>query len=129
MRLQKGAAPKANFIEADIQEINFPAHSFDGVWANASLLHIPKNNLKTVLLKIHSLLKENGIFFMSVKKGTDEIFRQDTRYTEHIIYKFWSFYEPTEITDIIKESGFSVINEDISNSTPPFIRIHSKKTS
>ncbi len=128
IKIAKEEAPKATFFEADLQELDLPDHSFDGVWANRSLLHVPKNNIKNVLLKIHSLLKENGFFYMSVKKGNNEFFGHDIRYTEHEIYKFWSFYEPEEISDILKENGFSIENIDLTTNVPPFICIHSKKT-
>jgi ubiquinone/menaquinone biosynthesis C-methylase UbiE len=127
IKIAKEAAPKATFIEADIQELNFPSQSFNGIWANASLLHIQKNNLKSVLLKIHSLLKDDGIFYMSVKKGNSEYFGHDKRYTENKVYKFWSFYEPDEIADILKENGFDVKKIDITTTQPIFIRIHSRK--
>lgn len=127
IKIAKETAPKATFMEADIQEINFPPQSFNGIWANASLLHIPKDNLKSVLLKIHSLLKEDGIFYMSVKKGNHEYFGHDQRYTEHRVHKFWSFYEPDEIMSILKESDFDVKNVDISKTDPIFIRTHSRR--
>lgn len=57
----------------DIEDLKFDDNSFDGIWANASLLHLPKNRINPVLLKIKNLLKENGIFFISmIKKGVSE---------------------------------------------------------
>ena len=36
---------------------------FDGIWACASLLHVPKAKIKSVMTKLAQALKENGIFF------------------------------------------------------------------
>lgn len=45
------------------------AEEFDGVWACASLLHLERNKLPGVLLKIDKALKQNGILYMSFKYG------------------------------------------------------------
>lgn len=45
---------------------------FDGVWAEASLLHVPRADLAGVLALIHNALKQDGIFHASFKAGTAE---------------------------------------------------------
>ena len=55
-------------------EISFD-NQFDGIWACASLLHVPKKELETVFAKFHRALKDNGILYASWKYGESE--RQD----------------------------------------------------
>ena len=55
-------------------EINFE-NRFDGIWACASLLHVPEKNLETVFVKFWHALKDNGILYASWKYGEAE--RQD----------------------------------------------------
>lgn len=43
--------------------------AFDGVWASASLLHIPKRSLGPVIHRIHRALKPSGLFYASFKTG------------------------------------------------------------
>ncbi len=45
---------------------------FDGVWACASLLHLPKKELKPVIDKLSTLLNEGGCLYMSFKYGDFE---------------------------------------------------------
>lgn len=45
---------------------------FDGVWANACLLHIPMSALSDVLTCVHRALKPGGIFYASYKAGEGE---------------------------------------------------------
>lgn len=45
---------------------------FDGVWAEASLLHVPRADLPGVLSLIRNALKEDGVFHASFKAGTGE---------------------------------------------------------
>lgn len=48
---------------------------FDGVWASASLLHIPYDELFSVMRRLHHSLKTHGIMFVSFKYGEGR--RQD----------------------------------------------------
>ena len=54
----------------DFYKLNFPSGSFDGFWASASLLHIPKNKIHQVLSDIKNIIKPNGIGFISLKQKT-----------------------------------------------------------
>jgi SAM-dependent methyltransferase len=43
--------------------------AFDGVWASACLLHVPKEELAGILTRIHRALKVGGVFYASYKTG------------------------------------------------------------
>ena len=45
---------------------------FDGVWACASLLHVPKAEITETLHKVCSSLKVGGVLYASFKYGEDE---------------------------------------------------------
>ncbi|WP_075288636.1 class I SAM-dependent methyltransferase [Pararhizobium arenae] len=45
---------------------------FDGIWASACLLHVPRAGLCSVLSRIHRALKPGGIFHASFKGGKGE---------------------------------------------------------
>jgi SAM-dependent methyltransferase len=46
--------------------------AYDGVWANACLLHVPRSELKQVLSLIWRALKPGGHFYASFKAGEEE---------------------------------------------------------
>jgi SAM-dependent methyltransferase len=46
--------------------------AYDGVWANACLLHIPRDELVHVLARIWRALKPGGVFYASFKTGDAE---------------------------------------------------------
>jgi len=46
--------------------------TFDGIWACASLLHVPRTELSTVLENLVSYLNVGGIIYASFKYGLDE---------------------------------------------------------
>jgi SAM-dependent methyltransferase len=43
--------------------------TFDGVWASACLLHVPRAELAAILTRIHRALKSGGVFYASYKAG------------------------------------------------------------
>lgn len=47
----------------DIADID----SYDGVWANACLLHVPRDHLASVIGRIHTALRHGGVFHASYK--------------------------------------------------------------
>lgn len=46
--------------------------AFDGVWANACLLHVRRAELGGIMRKIHTALRPGGIFYASFKAGSAE---------------------------------------------------------
>ena len=56
---------------------------FDGVWACASLLHVPSSDIQDVLVKIERALKKGGYFYFSVKYGDYEGEREGRYYTDY----------------------------------------------
>ncbi|MBN9335706.1 bifunctional 2-polyprenyl-6-hydroxyphenol methylase/3-demethylubiquinol 3-O-methyltransferase UbiG [Devosia sp.] len=45
---------------------------YDGIWASASLLHVPAETLVDILTRIRKALRPGGIFTASFKAGTGE---------------------------------------------------------
>ena len=53
---------------------------FDGVWACASLLHVPEAELSEAIARLIRALKTMGVLFMSFKYGTGERVAEDGRF-------------------------------------------------
>ena len=65
---------------------------YDGIWACASILHLPKEELAPVLKKIAAALRPEGILYTSFKYGTFEGMRGGryfTYFTEETLSGFW----------------------------------------
>ena len=58
-------------LHMQFEEINFEKQ-FDGIWACASLLHVPEKNLENIFAKFWRALKDNGILYASWKYGEEE---------------------------------------------------------
>lgn len=64
------------FQELDEQE------KYDGIWACSSILHLPIEELESVLNKMSSALKPEGIIYTSFKYGTFEGERNGRYFTD-----------------------------------------------
>ncbi len=58
--------------EQDFLALKLPAGHFDGIFANASLFHVPKQELPRVLGELHAALKPQGVLFSSNPRGHNE---------------------------------------------------------
>jgi SAM-dependent methyltransferase len=54
--------------------------AYDGIWACASLLHVPEGELPDVLARLARALKAGGALFMSFKRGPGERVAEDGRF-------------------------------------------------
>ena len=57
--------------------------NFDGIWACASVLHVPENNISTVLSKFTDALKDDGILYTSFKYGEKEQIRNGRFFADY----------------------------------------------
>ena len=53
------------------EEVGF-SEKFDGVWACASLLHVPLRELPGIIGRLASVLRPSGVFYASFKMGLGE---------------------------------------------------------
>ena len=63
---------------------------YDGIWASASLLHVPSVDLPAVLHRAATALKPRGTLYCSFKYGTDELERNGRFFNDMTEEKFTS---------------------------------------
>jgi SAM-dependent methyltransferase len=88
-----------SFSEMDFDDV------FDGVWANASLLHVPKNEMENILAKIIRSLKQDGILYMTFRYGDFEGIEEEryfTNYRSRELKELVAGFEELELIDIKK---------------------------
>ena len=56
----------------DLLRLELPPQHFDGVFANATLFHVPRQELPRVLRELHATLKPRGVLFASNPRGDNE---------------------------------------------------------
>jgi len=75
---------KQNFLELEL-----PDGRFDGVFANASLFHVPSQELSRVLREIKATLKPGGVLFSSNPRGDNSEGWSGGRYGAHHDLETW----------------------------------------
>ena len=73
----------------DFLKLDLPDSQFDGVFANASLFHVPSAHLPRVLRQLHQTLKPGGVLFSSNPRGTNEEGWNGGRYGAYHDFATW----------------------------------------
>jgi SAM-dependent methyltransferase len=55
--------------------------AFDAIWANASLLHVPRAELPFIMARLTRALKTGGVLYMSFKYGDHDGFARERHFT------------------------------------------------
>ncbi len=86
----------------DFLNLKLPKKKFDGIFANASIFHIPSQCLNDVLSHIYNSLKYEGVFFCSNPKGLNYEGWSSNRYGSYYNLDLW--------LKIMQKKGFKKIN-------------------
>ena len=131
IKLAKQLAPSGKFFIKDIkQPLGFDV-LFDGVFAQAVLLHIPKNEVLGVLKNITRPLKTGGYLYVTVKKlrpgnKDEEIVKENDYGYEY--ERFFSYFTLDELKSYITKIGLRLVFDDtISSGDTNWIQIVAKK--
>ena len=76
----------------DFVHLDLPAAHFDGVYANASLFHVPSAALPDVLRRLNAALKPGGVLFSSNPRGDNVEGWNGPRYGSYYDYETWERY-------------------------------------
>ena len=85
-----------NFLSLDL-----PRAAFDGVFANASLFHVPVQELPRVLRQLHDTLVPGGVLFCSNPRGQDTEQLNGERFGAFHTLESWRVY--------VEAAGFAEI--------------------
>jgi len=79
-------------LHQDFLAMVLPESHFDGVFANASLFHVPSQELPGVLLELSTALKPRGVLFCSNPRGNNEEGLSGDRYSCFFDLDTWRSY-------------------------------------
>lgn len=109
LKIARERAPAGVFQRADFNKVDFPAGTFDGFWAAASFIHVPKKDVGEALREVRRVTKMGGTGFISMKeKGEmDEGMVYEERYGG--MGRYFAFYTQDEFRNILEANGFAVL--------------------
>lgn len=79
-------------LHQDFLAMALPESRFDGVFANASLFHVPSQELPRVLLELSATLKPRGVLFCSNPRGNNQEGSSGDRYSCFFDLDTWRTY-------------------------------------
>ena len=87
--------------EQDFVALKLPPGHFDGIFANASLFHVPRRELPRVLRELRAALKPDGVLFSSNPRGNNEEGWNRGRYGAYHDLESWrAFLETAGFTEL-----------------------------
>lgn len=106
MNLTHTYAHGFDFARMNMYQLGFPSAMFDGFWAAASLLHIPKSRITSILAELRRVMKQKSTGFIALRCGNSE---------EMVIgnlsgnNRFYAYYGQQEFCHILEHNGFEII--------------------
>jgi SAM-dependent methyltransferase len=93
----------------DFLTLQLPAEFFDGIFANASLFHVPSQELPRVLRELWATLKPKGVLFSSNPRGENDEGWNGQRYGCYYNLETWRRFGSSagfgEITHYYRPTG------------------------
>lgn len=97
---------------------------YDGIWANFSLLHLPRAEMPDILSRLRLALKPDGVFHIGLKLGKGE--------ARDRLGRFYTYYQEDELVDLLARNGFTPFHRIIGagvgldGQTSDWIVLHAK---
>lgn len=85
--------------------LNLPPDTFDGIFANASLIHVPRLEMVRVLQDLKLALVPNGAIIMSMVRGNNEGY--SARATG---YRYVAGWEYETLAPCVEQAGFEILH-------------------
>ena len=79
-------------LHQDFLALDLPPARFDGIFANASMQHVPSRALPEVLGHLHATLKPGGVLVASIPRGDNEEGWNGARYSAFHDLEGWRRY-------------------------------------
>ena len=107
--------PGAEFVQADMTELELPAGSFDAVAAFYSFNHVPRDLLGGLFSRIHGWLAPGGLFLTALGAGDLEGWTGEWLGTT----MYFSGWRPETNRELLQEAGFKLPIDEVVEMREP----------
>jgi len=117
--IAKKEVPGVDFIVMDMRDARKLKQNFEGIFAQASFLHITKNDLVNTLHALASKLNRGGYFYAAVKEiqpnGPEEEIKKENDYG-YPYRRFFSYYSMGELSRYFKNLNLEIVYKNIKKA-------------
>lgn len=107
LALARRQVPGARLARMDMRRLAFSDGVFDGLWACASLLHLPKRDVPAALAGFRRVVRPGGLVYVGVKAGEGEELIATPRYGGRA--RFFAYYTPAELEALVQGAGLALL--------------------
>jgi ubiquinone/menaquinone biosynthesis C-methylase UbiE len=106
IELAKKNVQNATFLCEDMTKLDFPENSFDGITSYYAIIHVPREEHRSLLAKFHRMIKPAGFALLclgaelSIDDPNDEFFGTPM---------YWSHFGSETYLEMLKECGFTLL--------------------
>ena len=105
LRFGKTRAPSVPLVLADMRSLPVRSGSLSGIWAAASLMHLPKPAAFQVLRELHCLMGSGGLLAMTVTYGT----RSRILERGWIPGRYFARWRKAELASVLHRAGWEIV--------------------
>jgi len=109
-------------IQLDMRVLPFRDATFDGIWCNAALLHLPKHEAPHALEEFYRILKPTSALFISLQGGESEVWESQSY--GHTAPRFFARYAPEEAAAMLTACGFTLHTQSSEYQNPRRYWLH-----
>lgn len=105
VRQTRSRVPETDPVRGDMRELPLEDDAIDGLWACASLLHVPRSDVIQTLAEFERVLGSGGAALVTLKRtggeaGTEGRFGGDRHFER---------YEPADVRERFDDAGFDAV--------------------
>lgn len=95
------------YVQGDLRVQPFGGGAIAGIWASASLLHLPRPAFVPALRELGRILHPGGLFYLSLKEGEGEQWRSDACGRE--APRFFTYWRAGPLDKALAAAGFATM--------------------
>jgi SAM-dependent methyltransferase len=112
LRFGKKRSPFVPFILADIRSLPLRTASLDGIWAAASLMHLPKAAAVQVLMELYGRVGSGGVLAATVTYGT----RSRILERGWIPGRYFARWRKSELASALRSAGWETLTLRVASN-------------
>jgi ubiquinone/menaquinone biosynthesis C-methylase UbiE len=106
IELAKKKVPNATFLCEDMTKLDFAENTFDGIASYYAIIHVPREEHRSLLINFHRMLKSDGLALLCLgaELSTDD---PDDEFFD--IPMYWSHFGSETNLKMLKDCGFTIL--------------------
>ena len=117
--IAKREVPDGMFHTLAFEDVRQLEASFDGIFMQASLLHVPKVEVAKTIQQLSGVLRLGGYFYIAVKEqkphGPEEEIKIEDYYG-YAFERFFSYFTQHEVESYLQSAGFDTVYSTVNLS-------------